>query len=74
MNRIPEVLKEKGMKQSQLAVALGLSRSCISQYCSGKVDVPISKLMAISVALDCDITELLVPTKKKEINNGNKKI
>lgn len=65
MNRIPEVLKEKGMKQSQLAVALGLSRSCISQYCSGKVDVPISKLMAISVALDCDITELLVPTKKK---------
>lgn len=66
MNRIPEVLKEKGMKQSQLAVALGLSRSCISQYCSGKVDVPISKLMAISVALDCDITELLVPTKKKK--------
>lgn len=65
MNRIPEVLKEKGMKQSQLAVALGLSRSCISQYCSGKVDVPISKLMAISVALDCDITELLVPTKNK---------
>ena len=66
MNRIPEVLKEKGMKQSQLAMALGLSRSCISQYCSGKVDVPISKLKAISVALDCDITELLVPTKKKK--------
>ena len=64
MNRISEVLKEKGMKQSQLAVALGLSRSCISQYCSGKVDVPISKLKAISIALDCDITELLVPTKK----------
>jgi transcriptional regulator with XRE-family HTH domain len=67
MNRIPEVLKEKGIKQAQLAKALGVTRSCISQYCSGKVDVPISKLKAISIALDCDITELLVPTKKKDI-------
>lgn len=65
MNRIPEVLKEKGVRQSHLATALGVSRSCISQYCSGKVDVPVSKLVAISIALDCDVSELLVSTKKK---------
>ena len=66
MNRIPEVLKERGIKQTQLAVALGVTRSCISQYCSGKVDVPVSKLIAISIALDCEISELIKSNKKKQ--------
>jgi transcriptional regulator with XRE-family HTH domain len=65
MNRIQEVLKEKGIKQAQLAVALGVSRSCISQYCSGKVDVSASKLTAMCIALDCEISELLEPIKRK---------
>lgn len=70
MNRISKVLKDKGVKQTQLADALGVTRSCISQYCSGKVDVPISKLIAISIALDCDISELI---KSNEMKQKSKK-
>jgi putative transcriptional regulator len=66
MNRIQEVLDEKGMKQIELAEALGVSRSSVSQWVSGKIDIPISKLKAISDAIGCDIRELLVPTKKKK--------
>ncbi len=73
MNRIQEVLKEKGVKQTQLAKAIGVTRSCVSQYCNGKVDIPSSKLSAISVVLECDISELLGCDLKK-INNGNKEI
>ena len=67
MNRINEVLKSKGLKQIHLAEALGVSRSSVSQWCSGKVDIPVSKLKAISDAIDCDIRELLVSTKKATV-------
>lgn len=64
MNCIQEVLKQKGIKQIQLAQAIGVTRSCVSQYCSGKVDVPASKLTAISIALDCEVSDLLASEKK----------
>ena len=59
MNRIPEVHKEKGIKQAQLVKVLGLTRSCISQYYSCKVDVPASKLTAMCIVLDCEIRDIV---------------
>jgi predicted transcriptional regulator len=50
MSRIPKVLKEKGINQAQLAVAHGVSKPCISQFCFGKVDVPATKLTAMFIA------------------------
>jgi transcriptional regulator with XRE-family HTH domain len=68
MNRIQEMLKKKGFSQNQLAVALGMSKSSISQYCSEKTDIPISRLRAISLVLNCEVADLIVsePLKRKE--------
>lgn len=64
MNRIQEVLKIKGMKQIQLAEALGVAKSSVSQWCSNTIQPPISKLNEIADAIGCDVTDLLVSKKK----------
>ncbi len=66
MNRILQVLKEKGIKQIQLAETLGVAKSSVSQWCSNTVQPPISKLNEIADAIGCDITDLLVSKKKKK--------
>lgn len=65
MNRIKDVLKEKGLKQVQLADALGVPKSSVSQYCTNKVQPPLSVFLAISDVLGVDINELLDKTKIK---------
>lgn len=67
MNRIQEVLKTKGLKQIQLAEALGVAKSSVSQWCSNTIQPPLVKLHKIAETIDCDISELLVSTKKKVI-------
>jgi putative transcriptional regulator len=66
MNRILQVLKEKGIKQIQLAETLGVAKSSVSQWCSNTVQPPISKLSEIADAIGCDITDLLVSKKNKK--------
>lgn len=66
MNRIYQVLLEKGIKQIQLAETLGVAKSSVSQWCSNTVQPPISKLNEIADAIGCDITDLLVSKKKKK--------
>ena len=64
MNRIKEALKIKGMKQIQLAEALGVAKSSVSQWCSNRIQPPLSKLNDIADAIGCDVTDLLVSKKK----------
>jgi putative transcriptional regulator len=64
MNRIMEVLNEKGMKQIELAEALGVTKSSVSQWCSNTVQPPLSKLNKIAEAIGCDVTDLIVSKKK----------
>lgn len=64
MNRIQEALKIKGMKQIQLAEALGVAKSSVSQWCSNRIQPPLSKLNDIADAIGCDVTDLLVSKKK----------
>jgi putative transcriptional regulator len=64
MNRIQEVLNEKGISQIRLAKALGIARSSVSQYCSNKVQPPINKLQEICNTLDCEINEVIVIQRK----------
>ena len=66
MNRIQELLDLKGIKQIQLADALGLSRSSVSQYCSNKIQPPLTRLISISDFMGCDVTELLVSKKRNK--------
>ena len=65
MNRIHDVLKEKGMKQIELAEALGVTKSSVSQWCNNLVQPPLSKLNKIAEAIGCDVTDLIVSKKKK---------
>ena len=66
MNRIKEVLEEKGVKQTWLAEQLGKDESTISQWCSNARQPSLENLHKIALALEIDIRELLNPTK---INN-----
>jgi putative transcriptional regulator len=65
MNRIHQVLNEKGMKQIELAEALGVTKSSVSQWCSNTVQPPLSKLNKIAEAIGCDVTDLIVSKKNK---------
>jgi putative transcriptional regulator len=65
MNRIQEILKAKGLKQIQLAEALGVAKSSVSQWCSNTVQPPLVKLNDIADAIGCDVTDLLVSKKKR---------
>ena len=64
MNRIIEVLNERGIKQIELAEALGVTKSSVSQCCSNTVQPPLSKLNKIAEAIGCDVTDLIVSKKK----------
>jgi len=66
MNRIHQVLLEKGIKQIQLAETLGVAKSSVSQWCSNTIQPPIYKLSEIADAIGCDITDLLVSKKNKK--------
>ncbi len=65
MNRIIEVLYEKGLRQNELAEALGVTKSSVSQWCSNTVQPPLSKLNMIAEAIGCDVTDLIVSKKNK---------
>lgn len=66
MNRIYQVLNEKSMKQIELAEALGVTKSSVSQWCSNTVQPPLSKLNEIADAIGCDVTDLIISKKKNK--------
>jgi transcriptional regulator with XRE-family HTH domain len=58
-NRIAEVLKERNMKQIELARQLNVGRSRVSMWCSSSSTPSIQMLMRISDVLKCDVSALL---------------
>jgi putative transcriptional regulator len=65
MNRILEVIKEKGIKQAELAKQLGCAKSTVSMYCSNTMQPSLSKLIKLAELLDIEVNELLIVTKRK---------
>ena len=55
---IREVRRRCGFTQTQLASALGKSRSAIAMYETGKNDIPWSVLVAIARVLGVAVTDL----------------
>lgn len=53
------LLEEKGMRQTDLARASGVSQSSINRYVLGEADIPASKLVKIANALGVTVDELL---------------
>ncbi len=51
--RIKEARKAKGLKQSDLSKMLGLSKITISNYETGTISPPLSRIQSIADALKC---------------------
>mgnify|MGYP006117518551 FL=1 len=66
MNRIKEVLEEKGIKQTWLAEKLDKSYNMVNGYVQNRQQPRLEVLSEIAKILDVDIKELL--TSSKNIN------
>jgi len=66
MNRIKEVLEEKGVKQTWLADRLGKSYNMVNSYVQNRRQPSIEDLFKIAEILSVDAKELLDIDKKKE--------
>jgi putative transcriptional regulator len=63
MNRIKEVLEEKGIKQTWLAEKLGKSYNMVNSYVQNRQQPRLEVLNEIALILDVDVRELIVSTK-----------
>jgi putative transcriptional regulator len=68
MNRIKEVLEDKGIKQTWLAEKLGKSYPTINGYVQNKTQPKLEVLYEIASLLDLDVKELLVSKTTKSKN------
>ena len=66
MNRIKEVLKEKGIKQIWLAEKLGKSYNMINGYVQNRQQPRLEVLSEIANVLNVDVRELITSTKKEK--------
>ena len=64
MNRIKEVLEEKGIKQTWLAEKLGKSFSMVNAYACNRIQPNLETLQQIAEILQVDLKDLI--TDKKE--------
>ena len=63
MNRIKEVLKEKGIKQTWLAEKLGKSYNMVNAYVQNRQQPRLEVLNDIAKILDVDVKDLIVSSK-----------
>lgn len=63
MNKIKEVLEEKGIKQKWLAEKMNKSYNMINSYAQNRRQPSIEDLYKIAEILDVDIKELLISNK-----------
>jgi transcriptional regulator with XRE-family HTH domain len=65
MNRIKEVLEEKGIKQTWLAERLGKSYNVVNGYVQNRQQPRLEVLYEIAKILYVEVKELLVEIKNK---------
>ena len=63
MNRIKEVLEEKGIKQIWLADKLGKSFNTVNSYVQNRQQPRLEVLNKIADILDVDIKSLIISSK-----------
>jgi transcriptional regulator with XRE-family HTH domain len=66
VNRIKEVLKEKGIKQIWLAEKLGKSYNMVNGYVQNRQQPRLEVLSEIANVLNVDVRELITSTKKEK--------
>jgi len=65
MNRIKEVLEEKGIKQTWLAEKLGKSYNMVNGYVQNRQQPRLEVLNEIADILNIDVRELIISNKEK---------
>ena len=68
MLQIKEALKQRGLKQNDLADMLGINRVSLSRLLSDKNDMRISTMKKIADAIGCDVAEFFAPADTAEHN------
>ncbi len=63
MNRIKEVLEQKGIKQIWLAEQMGKSYNMVNAYAKNRRQPSLEDLYKIAEILNIDIKELIVSNK-----------
>ncbi len=65
MNRIKEILEQKGIKQIWLAEQLGKSYNMVNSYVQNRRQPSIENLYKIAKILDVEAKDLLIESNKK---------
>ncbi|MBM3206959.1 MAG: helix-turn-helix transcriptional regulator [Candidatus Staskawiczbacteria bacterium] len=65
MNRIGELIRQKGIKQVDVAKDRGVGKSTVSMYCSNTMQPSLSRLIKLAKMLNCEIGNLLIIDGKK---------
>ena len=68
MLQIKEILKQRGLKQNDLAERLGINRVSLCRLLSDKNDMRISTIKKIADAIGCDVSEFFTPEENEEHN------
>jgi len=63
MNRIKEVLQDKGIKQVWLAQKIGKSVNVVNGYVQNRQQPRLEVLYKIAETLDVDVKELIISSK-----------
>lgn len=71
MNRIEEVLEEKGIKQTWLAEKLGKSFSIVNAYVCNRRQPSLETLFQIAEILDVDSKDLIGSSQENRVNVTN---
>lgn len=66
MNRIKEVLEEKGIKQKWLAEKLGKSYNMVNAYVQNRQQPRLELLYEIAEILDVEVSDLLIKKADKK--------
>ena len=66
MNRIKDILQEKGIKQTWLADRLGKSFNTVNGYVQNRKQPRLEVLNEIALILDIDVRELIISTKDND--------
>ena len=73
MNRIKEVLNERGIKQTWLADKLGKSYNMVNSYCQNRRQPSLEVLNDIARVLETDLCDLIICDKLSANSITNKK-
>jgi putative transcriptional regulator len=66
MNRIKEVLEQKGIKQTWLAEKLGKSYNMVNAYSQNRQQPRLETLLEIAEILDIDVKDLIISNKPEQ--------